>query len=104
MGQPVPCGIASADGVYAAGGQSMRVLASTLQRALGEEIIDRTGLSGNFDFYITLPRTRLNAAAADAAEPSVFTTIQEQLGMKLQRAEIIRDAFVVVRVSQPSPN
>jgi uncharacterized protein (TIGR03435 family) len=82
----------------------MRVLASTLQLALGEEIIDRTGLSGNFDFYTTLPRTRLNAAAADAAEPSVFTTIQEQLGMKLQRAEIIRDAFVVVRVSQPSPN
>jgi uncharacterized protein (TIGR03435 family) len=100
----VPCGIASADGVYAAGGQSIRVLASTLQIALGEEIIDRTGLVGTFDFYITLPRSRVNAAAPDAGEPSVFTAIQEQLGMKLQREEITRDAFVVVRVSQPTPN
>ena len=102
VGQPVPCGMASADRVYAAGGQTTRVLASTLQLALGEEIIDRTGLSGSFDFYVTLPRN--SQSAADAGEPSVFTAIQEQLGMKLQREEIIRDAFVVVRVSQPTPN
>jgi uncharacterized protein (TIGR03435 family) len=101
-GQPVQCGMASADRVYAGGGQSMRLLASTLQLALGEEIIDRTGLAGSFDFHITLPRT--SQTAADAGEPSVFTAIQEQLGMKLQREEIVRDAFVVVRVSQPTAN
>lgn len=103
-GQPVPCGMASADGVYAAGGQPTRVLASTLQLALGEEIIDRTGLSGNFDFYVTLPRALPNASAAGVGEPSIFTAIQEQLGMRLQREEITRDAFIVVRVSQPTPN
>ena len=101
-GQPVPCGMASADRVYAAGGQTIRVLASTLQLALGEEIIDRTGLAGSFDFYLTLPRA--SQSAADAGEPSIFTAIQEQLGMKLQREEVLRDAFVVVRVSQPTPN
>ena len=101
-GQPVPCGMASADRVYAGGGLPIRLLASTLQLALGEEIIDRTGLAGSFDFHITLPRT--NQAAADAGEPSVFTAIQEQLGMKLQREEVVRDAFVVVRVSQPTAN
>ena len=100
--QPVPCGMASAERVYAAGGQTTRVLASTLQLALGEEIIDRTGLSGSFDFYVTLPRT--SQTAADLGEPSIFTAIQEQLGMKLQREEIIRDAFIVVRVSQPTAN
>ena len=102
VGQPVPCGMAAADRVYAAGGQPIRQLASTLQLALGEEIIDRTGLSGSFDFYVTLPRT--SQTAADAGEPSAFTAIQEQLGMKLERVEIMRDAFVVVRVSQPTPN
>ena len=102
VGQPVPCGMASADRVYAAGGQTTRMLASTLQLALGEEITDRTGLSGSFDFYITLPRT--GQTGADAGEPAIFTAIQEQLGMKLQREEIVRDAFVVVRVSQPTPN
>jgi uncharacterized protein (TIGR03435 family) len=104
VGQPVPCGSASADGVYAAGGQATRLLASTLQLALGEEVIDRTGLLGTFDFHITLPQSRANTSAADAGEPSIFTAIQEQLGMKLQREEITRDAFVVVRVSQPTAN
>ena len=102
VGHPVPCGSASAGRVFAGGGQPIRLLASTLQLATGEEIIDRTGLEGNFDFYITLPRD--NQTAADTGEPSVFTAIQEQLGMKLQREEIIRDAFVVVRVSRPTPN
>ena len=37
-------------------------------------------------------------------QPSIFTAIQEQLGMKLQREEITRDAFVVERVSPPTPN
>jgi uncharacterized protein (TIGR03435 family) len=101
-GQPVPCGVGLSDGVYAAGGQSIRVLASTLQLALGEEIIDRTGLSGSFDFHVTLPRK--GQTAADVGEPSIFTAIQEQLGMRLQREEIIRDAFVVVSVWQPTPN
>ena len=102
VGQPVPCGLASADGGYAGGGQPIRVLASTLQLAMGEEIIDRTGLSGSYDFCVTLPRP--GQTEADAGEPSIFTAIQEQLGMKLQREEIIRDGFIVVRVSQPTPN
>ena len=103
-GQPVPCGVASGDGIYAAGGQPIRTLASTLQLALGEEIIDRTDLPGSFDFYITLPRAGQGIAPPDAGEPSVFTTIEEQLGMKLQRVDITRDAFVVMSVSQPTPN
>jgi len=102
VGQTVPCGSASVDRVFAGGGLPIRLLASTLQLATGEKIIDRTGLEGNFDYYITLPRT--SQTAADVGEPSIFTAIQEQLGMKLQRVEIIRDAFVVVRVSQPTPN
>jgi len=103
-GQPVPCGVATENGIYAGGGQSIRILASTLQLALGEEIIDRTGLSGNFDYYLTLPKAALNTSPANADTSSIFTAIQEQLGMKLQREEIIRDAFIVVRVSQPTPN
>ena len=80
------------------------MLSSTLQLSRGEESVDRTELPGSFDFYLTLPRAGQGLAAPDAGEPSVFTAIEEQLGMKLQRVEIMRDACVVVSVSQPTPN
>ena len=83
---------------------SMRMLAATIQLAFGEEVIDRTGLTGNFDYFVTLPRNSQNLGVQDPADVSIFTAIQEQLGMKLQREEITRDAFVVERVSQPTPN
>jgi len=103
-GVPVPCGTAGSGGVSAGGSMPMRMLASTIQLALGEEVIDRTGLSGNFDYFVTLPRNSQNLGAQDPADVSIFTAIQEQLGMKLQREEITRDAFVVEKVSQPTPN
>jgi uncharacterized protein (TIGR03435 family) len=104
VGAPVPCGSAAADGVYAGGSLPMRLIASAVQVALGEEVIDRTGLAGNFDYYMTLPQSDQNPAAQDPADVSIFTALQEQLGMKLQRQEIPRDVFVVERVSQPTPN
>ena len=43
------------------------MLASTIQLALGEEVVDRTGLSGNFDYFVTLPRSQ-NLGAQDPAD------------------------------------
>ena len=104
VGVPVPCGSAGAADVSAGGSMPMGMLASTIQLALGEEIIDRTGLTGNFDYFVTLPRNSQNLGAQDPADVSIFTAIQEQLGMKLQSEEITRDAFVIEKVSQPTPN
>jgi uncharacterized protein (TIGR03435 family) len=101
---PVPCGSGAADGVHAAGSVPMRMVASTLQLALGEEVVDRTGLAGTYDFYIVLPGSGQDPAAQRVGDGSVFTAIEEQFGMKLQREEVTRDAFVVERVSPPSPN
>ena len=82
----------------------IRMVAAAIQLALGEEVVDRTGLSGNFDYVVTLPRNSGNVGAHDPADVSIFTAVQEQLGMKLQREEITRDAFVVEKVSRPTPN
>lgn len=103
-GMPVPCGTAAANGVYAGGSVSVRLIASTIQLALGEEVIDRTGLTGNFDYYVTLPRNGQDIAKQDVGDVSIFTAVQEQLGMKLEREQIARDVFIVERVSQPTPN
>jgi uncharacterized protein (TIGR03435 family) len=101
---PVPCGLSGSDGVVAAGAQPLRMLASAIQMALEEEVIDRTGLTGTFDFYITLPRARQTGITPDTGSASIFTAVQEQLGMKLERETVQRDAFIVERVSQPTPN
>ena len=104
-GVPVPCGSAlGADGVSAGGSMPISMLVATIQLMLGEEVVDRTGLSGNFDYFVTLPRTGQNPGAQGPADVSIFTAIREQLGMELQREEITRDAFVVEKVSQPTPN
>jgi len=66
-GVPVPCGLSSAGGVSAGGSMPIGMLASTIQLALGEEVVDRTGLSGNFDYFVTLPRSQ-NLGAQDPAD------------------------------------
>lgn len=100
-GAAVPCGSAGTGGVFAGGGMQIRMVASMIQLAFGEEVVDRTGLTGSFDFYMTLPRGQ-NPDAQDAV--SIFTAVQEQLGMKLQREIVPRDVFIVEAVSRPTPN
>src|SRR5687768_16613310 len=84
-GAPVPCGFSRGNDVTAAGSMPMGMLVSTIQLALGEEVVDRTGLTGNFDYYVSLPRNSQQPGAQDPAEVSIFTAVREQLGMKLER-------------------
>ena len=102
-GVPVPCGTSNAGEVFTGGSVPISLLALNIQLALGEEVVNRTGLTGNVDFYVTLPRAG-NPATQDPAAVSIFTAIQEQLGMRLQRETVQRDAFIVERLSQPTPN
>jgi uncharacterized protein (TIGR03435 family) len=73
-----------------------------IQLALGEEVIDRTGLTGLFDYFATLPDG--STPGQQDAGVSIFTAVEEQFGMKLQRQEIQRDIFIVEKVSRPVPN
>lgn len=66
----------------------MSNLASLLESpVVGRPIVDETSLTGHYDFKISLPgigrRPTDPSVAADPA-PSVFTAVQEQLGLKLE--------------------
>ena len=100
----MPCGIAGRDNVTAGGSIPARIIASTIQRFLGEEVVDRTGLEGNFDFYIELPVRNTPDPVQNALDASIFTAVEEQLGMKLERQAVTRDVCIVERVSPPTPN
>lgn len=102
-GLPVPCGSLGAGDVEAGGSMPISQLASAIRRKLLVEVVDRTGLTGNFDYYVPLPRPPRDFVSPDG-QASIFTIVQEQLGMKLQLEEITRDVFVVERVSPPTPN
>jgi uncharacterized protein (TIGR03435 family) len=101
-GQPVPCGTATNLSIVAGGSVPIPTLAFSLQLRLGAEVVERTGLTGNVDFYAQIPYA--NVGQQDTGAVSLFTAVQEELGMKLEREEITRELFVIERVSQPTPN
>jgi uncharacterized protein (TIGR03435 family) len=106
-------------------GQGMTVpdFAERFLGGLNRPVVDRTGLSGRFDFPlefapdettpgIVAPRglARLRgdsdpaAPAAVPAGPSIFTAVEQQLGLKLQPTTGPREFLLVDRVERPSEN
>lgn len=60
---------------------------------LGVPVIDSTGLAGTFNF--TLDWSPGDAPVEAIAKPSLFTAIEEQLGLKLKLAKTMIDIWVV---------
>jgi len=108
---------------FAVGGSTIRATAApitVISNALecapdvdGREVVDRTGLTGTYDF--SLSWTPLQAAAAsadgngnllpaDAGGASLFAAIVEQLGLKLVPAKRSAQVLVIDHIEQPSPN
>jgi uncharacterized protein (TIGR03435 family) len=83
-----------------------RMLGSVLDRP----IVDKTGISGLFNFHLEfapdLSTPRFSAPRVDdpAVGPSIFTAIQEQLGLKLEAAKGPGEFIVIDHVEKPSEN
>ena len=77
-------------------------LPSMLARELDRPVVDQTGLTGNYDF--TLQFAPAVGADPDSQAPSIFTAVQEQLGLKLEPAKAPLDVLVIDHVEQPSEN
>jgi len=87
-------------------GQFLPYLAPYVNRV----IVDRTGLTARYDIDLNWTPDRLpQAVAPDAplADPnavSIFTAIQEQLGLKLEPARAPIEVLVIDRVERPTPD
>jgi len=66
-------------------------------------VINKTGLTGRYDFQLRWTADGASAGATDAP-PDLFTAIQEQLGLKLQAAKGPVTTLVVDHVEQPTAN
>src|SRR5262249_27368867 len=93
---------------------SMDDLASFLANLLGRPVVDKTGLTGGYNFNLewtpvqdganTGPGQRLAMPLPDAAVPSIFGPLQSQLGLKLEAVKSLVEKFAVVRAERPSEN
>jgi uncharacterized protein (TIGR03435 family) len=97
-----PCTARFTSGSIAASGFSMEALAVNLARPAGRTVVDRTGLTDSFDFSLEYSPDPLTGDAGDA--PSLFTALQEQLGLKLQASRALVPVVVIDRIERPTPD
>src|ERR1700712_5303326 len=82
----------------------MASLATQLSSQLHRTVIDKTGLAGDFDFSLSWAPEDPGLAQADANAPSIFTAIQEQLGLKLVSSKGPVETLVIDQVELPEAN
>jgi uncharacterized protein (TIGR03435 family) len=123
-------GIKAPDGVARAGmiwmipgqfkGQAIPIsnLARLLSRQLGRTIVDRTGLTGKYDIRLKwdpeesrgpmfagpIGANQQTTPPSDSSEPSIFTALREQLGLRLQSTKGPVETLVIDHIERPSEN
>lgn len=112
---------------------SMEEFTAILTRMMDRLVVDKTGITGNVDYRLVFspddstphaptPQSEAEAArvneavfgrgrsadgvpvADDPAGPSIFTAVEQQLGLKLEPARGSRDYLVIDSISRPTPN
>ena len=108
-GVEVFCGLRRGFGRVVAGGAWMGMLASNLAPQVGRTVTDRTGLAGFWDLEMTFAQEIVGSVPpgveippVDPNAPSLFTALQEQLGLKLEPTRGPVDVIVVDSVSRPT--
>jgi uncharacterized protein (TIGR03435 family) len=89
-------------GEYQSMGMWLLPFVRQLMQETGSVVVDKTGLTGYYNF--TLKWTPENMEATDASGPSIFTAVQEQLGLKLEPAKVPTQVLVVDSIERPSEN
>jgi bla regulator protein blaR1 len=109
-GPPV-CNWFGRPGSMIAGGIRIETLVEMLSRNVERPVIDRTGLTGFYDFELTfnpgtpLPPPPAGApplAPTDPDAPSLFTALQGQLGLKLDATRGPVEVLVIDRIERPT--
>lgn len=82
----------------------MPTLVSVLSQQLGRSVVDKTGLNGSYDYSLQWTLDDAPPMASDSDAPSLFTAVQEQLGLKLESGKRPADVIVIDHLDMPSSN
>jgi uncharacterized protein (TIGR03435 family) len=83
-------------------GLTAELIAEQLSEIAGRVVVDKTGLDGRYD--LKLKWTPDDAVATEGSPPSLFTAIEEQLGLQLKAAKEPVPVLVIDEIEAPSPN
>jgi bla regulator protein blaR1 len=102
-------GINASQGAMLGEAASMTQLAYKLSRLLQRPVVNNTDLEGNYDFKLEWAADPGTSAPdgqfVDAsAGPSLFSALQEQLGLRLESTKGLVDVLVIDHVELPSAN
>jgi len=117
----VPCGFGRLlTGNVAVSGRTIAQFVTTVSDFVGRPVIDRTGLTGLYDFTLKFAPEGRNAGPlgqtlallgaqgqappVDPDAPSLSTALQEQLGLKLESARGPVEVVVIDRLEKPTPD
>jgi uncharacterized protein (TIGR03435 family) len=77
-----------------------------LSEVSGRYVVDRTGLTGRYDFTLSCAPDPSTDSREDVTwdGPVIFTALREQLGLALQPSTAMLDAIVIDHVEAPTPN
>jgi uncharacterized protein (TIGR03435 family) len=107
----VPCNIMVGPGIIRFGGFPLSQLTTMLGGQAGRLVFDRTGLTGNWEFELHFaaeqrgqPPAGVDVPAPGPDAPSLFTALQEQLGLKLESTKGPVEVLVIDHVEQPTPD
>jgi len=104
----LPCGLSVRPGLVTGNGVAMEALARNLVGGVGRIVVDKTGLQGYYDINVTFssegaqPPAGVPAGPApDPSAASLFTAMQEQLGLKLEPGRAPISVLVIDRAQRP---
>jgi uncharacterized protein (TIGR03435 family) len=104
--QSTSTGSGSEQGVTYPGGMrlpnaTLDWLASMLYPPLGRPVVNKTGITGNYDIELTYAKD----ADANSSQASIFSALEEQLGLKLEAQRVTVEMLVIDSMQQvPTEN
>jgi uncharacterized protein (TIGR03435 family) len=91
----------------------IEMLATTLSNATHVTVLDKTGLTGRYDYTLDWTpdlqgaqpaNPEIDAAQAPDSGPTIYTAVREQLGLRLESGKAPGDVVVIDHVDRPSAN
>jgi uncharacterized protein (TIGR03435 family) len=85
-------------------GADMTALSQNLSMRLQSVVVDKTGLTGKYDFQLQWSGVDATPAESESSWPPLLTAIQQQMGLKLETGKGPTKVLVIDHVEKPSGN
>jgi uncharacterized protein (TIGR03435 family) len=79
-------------------------LVSALRTVVGRPVLDRTGLTDAYDITLRWAPEVGGVTVEPTGGESIFTAVQEQLGLRLVAGKAPANAYIVERIERPTPD